>query len=203
MKRICWALLLVTVPTIALADKSAIAISPAAAYANPGAVANNIREECRLPEYQAEVVRRQIESLGMAVKVVDKDQVPAEGRYLLLRIENAVSSGNAFLGHRKSVVTSVKLFEDGKDVARSTFARDSMGGFGGGFKGSCAVLERCVDTLGSDIKRWLQRELARLPASTPTAAAPAAATEPSAAAPNPASEPTAAAGPSTPAAEAK
>jgi hypothetical protein len=35
-----------------------------------------------------------------------------------------------------------------------------MGGIAAGFKGSCAVLERCADTLGEDLARWLKGQSA-------------------------------------------
>lgn len=37
-------------------------------------------------------------------------------------------------------------------------SRNSSGGIGGGFKGSCAVLERCVNTLGKDVDAWLKKQ---------------------------------------------
>jgi hypothetical protein len=99
----------------------------------------------------------------------------------MLRIENALSSGNAFIGHRKQVTTSAKLYANGKEIARSTHTRDSMGGFTGGFKGSCAVLERCANTLANDITTWLKGQLAKQ-MSVPAVAAPAPASAPASAA---------------------
>lgn len=181
MNRLCFALLL-AVPVAAFADNTGFVLSPIAAFANPDAIASNIRAECKLPEYQVEVFRRELEAQGIAVKLAEQDVVPAAGRFLQVRIQYAVSTGNAFIGHRKHVTTSVKLFDDGKEVAGSTHARDSMGGFGAGFKGSCAVLERCADTLAKDMTAWLKREMAKAPVQpAPAAAAPVEPAAPAAA----------------------
>jgi hypothetical protein len=181
MNRICLTLLLAAGPAAAMAADAVVVLSPVAAYANPEAIAENIKSECKLPEYQTDVFRRELEAQGVSVKLGEKDEVPGTGRFVQLRIQHALSSGNAFIGHRKHVTTSVKLFENGKEIARSTHARDSMGGFGGGFKGSCTVLERCADTLAKDLTAWLKRELAKSSSATsatetvPSAEAPASA----------------------------
>jgi len=169
MHRLFVALFVVLVPAAALADDVVILVSPAAAFSNPDMIASNVKEECGLPAYQAGVVRRQMESSGLAAKVSDKDEVPGNGRFLLLRVENAMSAGNAFIGHRKQVATSAKLYENGNEIARSVHTRDSMGGFGAGFKGSCAVLQRCADTLAIDITTWLKGQLASLATAAPPA----------------------------------
>ena len=43
-----------------------------------------------------------------------------------------------------------------KEVADTIKTRNAAGGFLGGFKGSCAVLEHTVNTLGSDVVKWLK-----------------------------------------------
>jgi len=174
MKYAYIAVLAICAPVVAFAETGSLLISPTAAFSEPDGVADNIKAECNLPTYQAEAVRRQIESQGIKVGITEKDEIPPTGKFLQLRIVNAVSSGNAFLGHRKQVVVLVKLFENGKELAKSTLSRDSRGGFGAGFKGSCAVLERCADTLGKDVAEWLKPKLAAQTTSTTSADASAA-----------------------------
>jgi hypothetical protein len=43
-------------------------------------------------------------------------------------------------------------------VAQTTLSRDSSGGFGGGYKGSCSVLRRCTNALGKDIAAWVKKQ---------------------------------------------
>ena len=44
----------------------------------------------------------------------------------------------------------------GSRVDEVDFTRNSGGGFGGGYKGSCSVLGRCTKALGKDIAGWLR-----------------------------------------------
>ncbi|MEM0514100.1 hypothetical protein WCN91_01365 [Pseudoalteromonas sp. YIC-827] len=69
-----------------------------------------------------------------------------------------VSGGNAFIGHRKSASVSAKLMIDGKVVDSTSKTRNSAGGF----KGSCSVLAHTVNTLGSDIAKWVKSSKKRL-----------------------------------------
>ena len=71
------------------------------------------------------------------------------------RSRPALSGGNAFVGHHKSVSILATLYKDGHAIDSYTTTRSSQGGLLAGFKGSCSVLYRCVDTLGSDISRWV------------------------------------------------
>jgi hypothetical protein len=80
----------------------------------------------------------------------------SEGTQLKLMISNALSSGNAFMGHHKSVSIIAELYKDGKLIDTYSTTRNSGGGIGAGFKNSCAVLERCVTTLGKDVAQWVK-----------------------------------------------
>jgi hypothetical protein len=153
------AVLTACIPIAAVAEPVSLTMSPSAAYATPDLIAENIRAECKLPEYQAQAAQGPIESLGVKIGIAEKDDIPQSGKYLQLQIANAISSGNAFIGHRKQIVILVKLFENGKELAKSTLTRSSGGGPGGGFKGSCAVLRRCADSLGKDTAEWLKKQL--------------------------------------------
>lgn len=145
--------------SIAFADIPPLLISPVAPFAHPDAVAENIQRECNLPAYQAEAVRSRFAQQNVPFTVAEKDEVPASGRYVQLRIESAYSSGNAGIGHRKQVTTSARLFENGKEVEKFVRTRNSKGGVFGGFQGSCKILERCADALAADIAKWTQRRL--------------------------------------------
>lgn len=150
----------------ALAD--AVVVSKTADWTNPGGVTENIKTECTLTTHQADVVREQLNALGIQATAAENNDVPKSGQFLLVKLESALSAGNAFMGHSKQVTTSAKLFRDGKEVATTTVTRNSMGGFAGGYKGSCSVLARCATATGQDIAKWLQGVLG-------TPSAPAAA----------------------------
>ncbi|MBI3171217.1 MAG: hypothetical protein HYZ32_01320 [Hydrocarboniphaga effusa] len=59
------------------------------------------------------------------------------------------------MGHYKGVTVTGKLFQNGKQTGSFVATRKSGGGAFGGFKGSCAVLGRCSETIGKDIAKWL------------------------------------------------
>jgi len=80
----------------------------------------------------------------------------SKGKVLEVVISDAISGGNAFIGHRKYVAVEGTLYEDGKKVASFTGGRYSGGGALGGYKGSCSVLGRCTKALGKDIAGWLK-----------------------------------------------
>lgn len=143
-------------PAVFAAD---ITINQAVTYHDEKIIATKIKTECvnlgpKLVASTAEAVQKN----GWSVIKKDSVDGTAAGVSLKLTIANAHSSGNAFIGHHKSVSIIAELFKDGKLVDTYTGDRSSSGGFGGGFKGSCAVLERCVNTLGKDVSEWLAKQ---------------------------------------------
>lgn len=115
-----------------------------------------IRNECtNLGNRFAESTATAVQASGWSVLKKGNLDTAAPGVNLKLIIVNAVSAGNAFIGHSKSVSIMAELYKDGKLIDTYEGERNSSGGFGAGFKGSCAVLERCVVTLGKDVSKWL------------------------------------------------
>jgi hypothetical protein len=138
----------------AMADTVRIASS--APYAEDAEIANKIRTECvqlqtQLPAYTAQFGKE----FGVSVALADEVSPQDGGRVLQLEIYEAVSMGNAFIGHQKYSKVRGTLFEDGQKVASFKGMRNSMGGAFGGYKGSCSVLGRTVKALGKDIALWL------------------------------------------------
>jgi len=54
------------------------------------------------------------------------------------------------------VTVKGSLIRKGKETVSFKASRASMGGFMGGYKGTCALLGRCTKTLGKDIALWLK-----------------------------------------------
>jgi len=156
MRNLLAGLIVVLCPLSAFSES--LLVSPEAAYASEGGVAENVRNECNLPAAQTEYVLNALSAAGVSASAASDDAVPGKGRFLRLRIESAISAGNAFTGHRKQVTTSAELFENGRSVGEKTFTRNSGGGMFGGYKGSCAVLRRCTKTLGQDITSWVNEQ---------------------------------------------
>lgn len=155
------------------AEPTPIAFDGQAPFALADVVAENIRVECNLTQYQGDAFRRAAEAASIPIELKAAEELDTAPRSIRLSILNAVSSGNAFIGHHKQVMLSAKLFNEGKQVAEFKGTRDSMGGFAAGFKSSCSVLERCSDTLAQDLVRWLkQQSFVAAAAETQTEEAP-------------------------------
>jgi hypothetical protein len=138
----------------ALADTVRVAAS--APYAQDAEIAGRIRTECvqlqtQLPAYTAQFGNE----FGVAVAIDDAVSPDDGGRVLQLEIYEAVSLGNAFIGHQKYSKVRGTLFQDGHAVASFKGMRTSMGGAFGGYKGSCSVLGRTIKALGKDVAQWL------------------------------------------------
>jgi hypothetical protein len=130
-------------------------VGKAAPYSDATQIAKNIIDECGLPESQMKVLHQQAKEMGVAI-VEDEAAVAAnKGRVLLLETANAISTGNAFTGHRKQVVVKGRLLENGEEIGNFSAIRSSMGGMWAGYKSSCSVLYRCQTTLAKDILGWL------------------------------------------------
>lgn len=127
-----------------------------APYTEDADIQRKVREECselntQLPLFTQEFAREN----GLQVDLVDTLDTSAEGRVLQLEIVDAVSTGNAFIGHQKYSRVRGALFENGEQIADFRGRRDSMGGMFAGYKGSCSVLGRTIKALGKDIAQWL------------------------------------------------
>jgi hypothetical protein len=135
---------------------ASVRVASSAPYAEDAEISSKIRTECvqlqtQLPAYTAQFGKE----FGVEVALADDVSPRDAGRVLQLEIYEAVSMGNAFIGHQKYSKVRGTLFEDGQEVAGFKGMRNSMGGAFGGYKGSCSVLGRTVKALGKDIAQWL------------------------------------------------
>jgi hypothetical protein len=127
-----------------------------APYQDEDGIANKVIEECtELGTQLSESTAKYLVDKGMQVQRQPSVDLKSAKQALNVKITSAVSAGNAFIGHRKSVSIRAELYKDGVLVAKTGKTRDSAGGAFGGFKSSCGVLERTVNTLGNDVAKWL------------------------------------------------
>lgn len=125
-------------------------------YQDEDGIANKVIEECtELGMQLSESTAKYMNDRGMSPLRQPSVDLKSAKQALNIKITSAVSAGNAFIGHRKSVSVRAELYKDGVLVAKTGKTRDSAGGAFGGFKSSCSVLERTVNTLGNDISKWL------------------------------------------------
>jgi hypothetical protein len=143
----------VAMPAIAKSYNVLIAVP----YAADNQIANNIQTECtklgsKLTKFLVQFAKKK----GIEVTPVTVLEPGSPGRNLVIEITDAVSRGNAFIGHRKYMEARAELFVDGVSKGEKIYHRDSMGGFGAGYKGSCSVLGRTSKALGKDFSVWLK-----------------------------------------------
>jgi hypothetical protein len=143
--------LLLALPFAHAADFTAQRTVP---YAEDSIVAGNIKRECEISTQLPAAFARFAAESGHQVHLQDAPGT-SSGKVVTMEIHDAQSAGNAWMGHHKSVTVKGSLYRDGQQVARFVARRNSRGGFGGGFKGSCAVLERTVNAIGKDVAAWL------------------------------------------------
>ena len=147
---------LVAMPALALEPVKVVIVPSEVPYSNKEAIDSAIVAECGLPKKTAELLMQALAKGGIEGKAVDSPKPGAGTNVLLLEIAQAQSGGNAFVGHFKGVTVTGKLFQQGKQTASFVATRKSSGGAVGGFKGSCAILGRCVQAIGQDTARWLK-----------------------------------------------
>lgn len=141
--------------SVVCAGEKDVSVNSNVGFHDKAIIAEKIKSECtNLGVNLSKSTKKYLEGLGWEVSLSEDLESVKEGKTIKLEIMNAVSSGNAFTGHHKSVSISATLYNDGKEMDSYSGTRDSGGGFMGGFKGSCAVLYRCVNTLGNDVAKW-------------------------------------------------
>lgn len=132
-----------------------VTLARTAPYSARSEIASNIKTECQLttqlPAYIAEYAEEK------RIKTAFAEQVSASdpGRVLVVEIDEAVSRGNAFIGHQKFSRAKGALYQDGEEIGNFVAQRYSMGGAFAGYKGSCSVLGRTVKAIGKDVAEWL------------------------------------------------
>jgi hypothetical protein len=139
-----------------VSSMDAIHVQALTPYKKGAPIAQNIKQECLINKQLPDFIASFAAVNGTEVSL-DKNVTKAtKGKALVVEIVEAVSSGNAFIGHRKYSKVEGTLYDNGTKKAGFKAARVSGGGFFGGWKGSCSVLGRTVKAIGKDISLWLE-----------------------------------------------
>lgn len=150
MKRIALFAVLAICAAPALAE---IRLQKPVPYAEDNDIQGNVKKECPLGDQLADYIK---EYSAEPVTFTSGAPDTSSGRVLQLEIVDAVSMGNAFMGHQKRTKIKGALYENGQKVAAFKGIRNSMGGAFAGYKGSCSVLGRTIRVLGQDVANWLK-----------------------------------------------
>ncbi len=122
-------------------------------YAGNANISGKVKDECKLDTQLASFIKSNEASVVLTDESLSEK---SSGKVLLLEITNVQATGGGAWSGPKSVSVAGKLFDNGKQVGDFTASRYTTGGAFGGFKGTCALVGRCVKSLGKDIGQWLK-----------------------------------------------
>jgi hypothetical protein len=131
----------------------AIYIKPYTKFAPNSRIAQNIKTECTLQRAITDSIVKYSSNSGLTVIV--KNNIKANELQLKVQIEQAISAGNAAIGHNKFVTISGTIVKGNKKYYSFNAARLSGGGYFGAYRSSCSVLGKIASALGKDVSIWL------------------------------------------------
>lgn len=144
----------VGLPLTGLAAGS-ISIAKEAPFAKQLGVPDAVRKECSLTTKVPEYVKEHTDKSYDKVTLANGVSAQTPGQALSLKITNLTGAGGGAWSGPKFVTVEGTLWENGKVKGTFTATRFSSGGAFGGYKGTCAILDRCVKAIGKDVGKWL------------------------------------------------
>lgn len=114
----------------------------------------DVRAECNPEEGLIKFIAEEASEEGFTVSLVDGAEGVA-GVVLDVQIVSILATGGGAWSGPKQVRCQGVLSQDGAVIGEFRGQRTSGGGMYGGFKGTCAILEICLEELGEDITEWL------------------------------------------------
>jgi hypothetical protein len=130
-----------------------IYIRPEIAYTSNSRVSTAIKQECTIPQALSENIVKKAIAQGINIEV--KRDIKASDIELKIEVLDAVSAGNAAIGHNKFMVIEGSLVKGKTKYSSFKAARLSGGGYFGAYRSSCSVLGRITKALGQDTASWL------------------------------------------------
>lgn len=143
-----------SLPLTSLAAGS-ISIAKQAPYSQSMSVPDAVRAECDLPGKVPVFVKEFADKSYDKVVLADNVSAKTPGQALSMKIVGLTGTGGGAYSGPKHVTVEGTLWENGKVKGTFTATRYSGGGAFGGYKGTCAILGRCVKAIGKDVGGWL------------------------------------------------
>ena len=151
----------------AVVQAAPLALETPVTYAQGASVVETVRRECGVEGLLERDVNKAL------AKANGTAEAPADAPRIRLQINDVFGVGGGAWSGPKSVSITASLVEGGKVTQTTQLRRTTTGGAFGGFKGTCAILERCTTALGTDVVRWAANPTAvdpkREPAEPPKA----------------------------------
>jgi len=124
------------------------------AFREDAYIRDAVKQECNLDGKLSQFIKES--AAGQYANIVsDANAGPADAQVLTVQIEEVEGSGGGAWSGAKVVLIKGSLTQNGKTLGDFKARRYSGGGMFGAYKGTCAILGRCVKTLGKDVATWL------------------------------------------------
>jgi hypothetical protein len=127
-------------------------------YAPDAGVVETVKRECRVEDMLEVRVGKALDGVNKGGdSTISATTQPADDVSVLrLRITRVLGVGGGAWSGPKAITVAAELIDKGKVVRQTKLNRGTSGGAFGGFKGTCAILERSAAALGKDLARWVR-----------------------------------------------
>ncbi len=119
------------------------------------AIREAVRNECDLINKLTHFIEQNAVSQYANI-LTDSNSRNRKAQILTVEINQVQGGGGGAWSGAKVVFVKGKLTKNGHTLGDFKARMYSGGGMFGAYKGTCAILGRCVRTLGKDIANWLQ-----------------------------------------------
>ena len=137
-----------------LAQAAPVLLETPVTYAAGAGIVEKVREECRPAEMFAREAAPFFAKQNGGDGTTTAADAPADAARVQVQITHVLGVGGGAWSGPKSMTIQATLVENGKPVHTTQLTRTTTGGAFGGFKGTCALLERCAKALGKDVAQW-------------------------------------------------
>jgi len=130
------------------------------AFKDESYIRGAVKEECNLDGKLSQFIKENA-ARQYADILTDSETGPADAKVLTVTIDEVQGAAGGAWSGPKIVTITGSLTENGKELGDFKARRYSGGGMFGAYKGTCAILGRCVKTLGRDVAEWMTHPTAK------------------------------------------
>ncbi len=123
-------------------------------FKNDSYIRDAVKQECMLEEKLSQFIKENAAGQYAAI-VSNANSAPADAQVLAVEIAEVQGTGGGAWSGAKMVLITGSLTKNGQVLGTFKARRYSSGGMFAAYKGTCAILGRCVKTLGHDVAEWL------------------------------------------------
>lgn len=125
-------------------------------YSPNASVVEPVRRECKIEDMIVRNVGTALSKRNADGKgTIGSGDDAGDAGVVRVQITNVFGVGGGAYSGPKAISVDAEMLKNGKVVRQVHLRRSSLGGFWGGFKGTCSILQRCAVTLGKDIASWV------------------------------------------------